>query len=140
MSEQMHLFGDGAKRGNILPYFSKIPYEALEQEAEAWTVGSMRYDDNPLYEENWKKGDAIFARACIDHAVKHIYKFLSGDTEENHLANARCNLGMAIWFRENGVYDPANPPVEEEEVLPEPEPEPEEDRMAKALRILGIKK
>lgn len=128
VEKKNYIFGNGAKRADLLPMFSKIPYEALEQEAESWTVGSLHYDDNPLYEENWKKGDATFARACLDHAVKHIYKHIAGDRTENHLANARCNLGMAIWFMANGVYDPALPPqVASQLPLPyEREPEEEE--------------
>lgn len=106
-----YVYAGGAKRSGLVPYFSKIPYAALEQEAESWTEGSIKYDDEPIYEHNWRKGDATFAKACYDHAIRHIYLALAGDTSENHLANARCNLGMAIWFREQGVYDPANPPA-----------------------------
>ncbi len=37
---------------------------------------------------------------CINHAFNHMAKFMEGDTAEEHLAHAMCNLAMAIHFLE----------------------------------------
>ena len=48
----------------------------------------MRY-----VEDNWQKGIPI--KDCLNHAIDHIYKYLSGDRTEDHLAHAACNLLMS---------------------------------------------
>lgn len=44
-------------------------------------------------EGNWQKG--IPVKDCLNHALAHIYKYLSGDRTEDHLAHAACNMMMA---------------------------------------------
>jgi hypothetical protein len=50
--------------------------------------GAVRYG-----EDNWQKGIPI--KDCLNHAIDHIYKYLSGDRTEDHLAHAACNLLMS---------------------------------------------
>jgi hypothetical protein len=49
-------------------------------------------------EKNWTKGMPV--DHCINHAFNHMAKFMEGDTAEEHLAHAMCNLAMAIHFLE----------------------------------------
>ena len=49
---------------------------------------------------NWEKG--IPYSRCIDSAKRHIDGFLMRDTSEDHLAAARCNLGMIMHYQDAG--------------------------------------
>lgn len=44
-------------------------------------------------EENWRK---ITVKEHLNHALGHIHLHLSGDTSEDHLANASCRMLMAL--------------------------------------------
>jgi hypothetical protein len=131
-------FEGGAKRSDSKPMYRKMPFGPLRRKALTYSEGSMKYDED-IYDANWKKGDVEFAAACFDHAIEHLYKWIEGDTSEDHLAHASVNLDFLMYFEDERIFIPGDLP-QPAVVLPEPEPEPEEDRMAKALRILGIKK
>ena len=113
-------FNNGVKRGDLKPMYQLIPLEGLRRLGITLTDGHLRYDKS-LYERNWKKGDADFAAGCFDHAIEHLYNWRDGDIDEDHLGHALANLMFLCWYEDNGVFTPANPPVEE---VPEPEPEP----------------
>jgi len=51
-------------------------------------------------EHNWQKGFPV--NDILNHAIAHIYNYLSGDRTEEHLAHAAANLLMAIHTEETG--------------------------------------
>lgn len=49
-------------------------------------------------ERNWEKG--LPMHSMIDSAMRHLLKYLDGQTDEDHLAAAATNLLMALWTEE----------------------------------------
>lgn len=92
-----HVFDSGAKSSELAPRFDLIPYEAQRREAVRWGLGAQGHGEN-----NWKKGlrDDVFRKDRLNHLIVHIAKWADGDRSDDHLAAARCNLAMLIWFEE----------------------------------------
>jgi hypothetical protein len=61
----------------------------LRAVARACCEGAQKYGDF-----NWEKG--MRANVMLNHALRHIYEFLSGDRYEDHLGHAAWNLLAAI--------------------------------------------
>ena len=57
----------------------------LRRVAETYAEGAAKYGDN-----NWLKGMPI--NDLLNHALRHIYLYLSGDRSEDHLAHASWGL------------------------------------------------
>ena len=49
--------------------------------------------------DNWRK---ISIPEHLNHAMQHIFAYLAGDTQENHLAHAHCRIMMASELEECG--------------------------------------
>ncbi len=62
---------------------------ALEALAKTCAEGAAKYGDY-----NWERGMPV--HDLLNHAIRHIYKFLSGDRSEDHLPHAMWGLGAAI--------------------------------------------
>lgn len=56
----------------------------LRRLAETCAEGSVKYGDY-----NWEKGMPI--ADLLNHALRHLYAYLSGDRSEDHLAHAAWN-------------------------------------------------
>jgi len=110
----------GALRSNDLAdlRYDLISPIAMRRLAETYHEGNLKY---PPY--NWERGLPI--SDVLNHALQHIYKYLEGDREEDHLAHAMWNLGAAchseeMWphlntdLRRPGCLPP----------LPQPQPTP----------------
>jgi hypothetical protein len=54
-------------------------------------------------EHNWQKGMPL--GDTLNHAIAHVYKYLSGDRTEEHLSHAAANLLMAIHMEESNGKD-----------------------------------
>lgn len=65
--------------------YDLIPPEALKRLALVYERGAKKYGEN-----NWQKG--INLSRYIDSAIRHIYNYMEGDKEEDHLAHAAWNL------------------------------------------------
>lgn len=92
------VFRGGARRSDRKPRFDLIPFEFLEEVADALTEGAAKYGPH-----NWKRGDAEFFRDAWSHAFVHLQKFKEGDTKEDHLAHLACNVAFLIWAVKKGV-------------------------------------
>jgi hypothetical protein len=137
-------FENGAKRGDLKPMYQLIPLAGLKRLALTLTEGHLRYDPS-LYVRNWQLGDEAFAAGCLDHAIEHLYHWRIGATDEDHLGHALANLMFLAWYEDNGVFTPANPPVEKdvvEDVQEElPPVDPEEDFKHRLLsKLQGLLK
>jgi hypothetical protein len=69
--------------------FDLIPPKGLEALARTYHEGSIKYAA-----KNWEKG--MPAESLLNHAIRHIYLALSGDTSEDHLGHALWNVMAAI--------------------------------------------
>jgi len=65
----------------------------LRRLAETCHEGANKYDDF-----NWEKGMDI--PDILNHAIAHVYGYLSGDRSEDHLAHAAWNLFAAMHSEE----------------------------------------
>lgn len=65
----------------------------LRRLAETYAEGAEKYSD-----WNWLKG--IPASDLMNHALRHAFLWLSGDTSEDHLAHASWNLFAIMHFEE----------------------------------------
>lgn len=78
----------GAKQSRLDVRYDLLSPVALERLAHINWYGAKRYK-----EWNWR---GIPVKDNINHAVYHIYKYLEGDTSEDHLGHAFCRLMFAI--------------------------------------------
>jgi hypothetical protein len=85
----------GGKQSRLERRFDLISPIALQRLAHVLWYGAIRYGD-----DNWK---GIFVEDHLNHAIDHVYAFLTGDTDEDHLGHAFCRLMMALDTFENGV-------------------------------------
>ena len=88
-------FGTGAIRSDT---FEEFRYDlvspiGLREVARACAEGAAKYGD-----WNWEKGMPV--HDLLNHAIAHIYGFLSGDRSEPHLGHAAWNLLAAIHSHE----------------------------------------
>jgi len=65
----------------------------LRRLAETCAEGAKKY--GPY---NWQRG--IPASVMLNHAIRHIYLWLAGDNEEDHLAHACWNILAVCHFEE----------------------------------------
>ena len=97
------------------PYrFDLISPVGLKAVARACAEGAKKYSDF-----NWEAGMPV--NDLLNHAIRHIYEYLSGDRDEDHLGHAAWNVigaihSVELWpdinegaLREQGC----KPPVKE---------------------------
>ena len=78
---------EGKGRCDLLPACS------LLRLAKHYEAGAKKYEDR-----NWEKGIPI--SVMIDSGLRHIFKYLDGQTDEDHLAAAAWNILGAMWMEE----------------------------------------
>jgi len=88
-------FGTGAVRSDSVEElrYDLVSPIGLREVARACAEGASKYGD-----WNWEKGMPV--HDLLNHAVAHIYQFLSGDRSEPHLGHAAWNLLAAIHSHE----------------------------------------
>lgn len=84
-------FGTGAVRSSDaeMTRYDLITPIGLEAVARACAEGAAKYGDY-----NWEKGMPV--HDLLNHAIRHIYRYLSGDRSEEHLGHAAWNVLAAI--------------------------------------------
>ena len=70
-----------------------LPAVAILRLAKHFEMGAVKYG-----EHNWQKGIPI--HSYIDSSVRHLMKYLDGQTDEDHLCAATWNLVAAMWTEE----------------------------------------
>lgn len=71
-----------------------LPHSALLRVA--------RHMENSLAdheERNWERG--LPMHCFLDSAMRHVFKYMDGQTDEDHLAAAATNLLMALWTEDH---------------------------------------
>lgn len=102
----------GAKRSSDANdvRFDLIPQVALEMVAKVLATGAKRYG-----EHNWRKGFKY--SQVMNHLLRHLNLLQKGDTSENHIAHALCNL---MFLAEYTVIHPElNDLLKADDYLPE---------------------
>lgn len=79
--------GEGKGRCDLLPAC------ALLRLARHYEAGAKKYQ-----ERNWEKG--IPAHSFLDSALRHIFKYMDGAKDEDHLIAALWNLCGLVWVEE----------------------------------------
>ena len=104
-SGERRTFASGAQRdrGTLKPRPDLISPHAQMREGMIFALGAQKYDTR-----NWEKGMPI--SECLASAQRHIEQWKRGDIDEDHLAQARWNLGAILHYEEEimaGRMDPA---------------------------------
>ncbi len=85
-------FETGATRSKIAPArYDLISPVGLRRLAETYAEGAEIHGDR-----NWENGLPI--DDCINRSIRHIYLYLEGNKEEDHLAHAAWNLFASMHF------------------------------------------
>lgn len=93
--EPLHEYDTGAVRSSDC---DKVRYDlispiGLRAVAATYAEGAEKFGAG-----NWENGMPVVD--LLNHAIAHVYKFLSGDRSEDHLAHAAWNLLGAIHSHE----------------------------------------
>lgn len=105
-SELIDTNSKGGRQSKITEALSLLPPLAQLEKARVLAEGAKKYGIN-----NWK---LISRDDHLNHALRHIFLYISGDTSENHLVNAACRMDFALetkggeCFRIIGVSDAPN--------------------------------
>lgn len=88
-------FGSGAIRDRETGKgrYDLITPLALQRLADVYEKGAQKYDDR-----NWEKGMPI--SRYIDSAIRHLFQYLEGHRDEDHLGQAMWNCASAIHTEE----------------------------------------
>lgn len=70
-----------------------LPAAALLRLSKHYENGAQKYEDR-----NWEKGIPI--SVMIDSGMRHLLKYLDGQTDEDHLVAAAWNIVGAMWMEE----------------------------------------
>lgn len=73
--------------------FDLLPACAVARLARHYENGAIKYEDR-----NWEKGIPI--SVMMDSALRHMFKYLDGQTDEDHLVAAAWNIMGAMWTEE----------------------------------------
>lgn len=90
-TNNLHQFDTGAVRSRDADAtrYDLISPIAMEALAATYAEGAEKYS-----EFNWERG--LPAHDLLNHTLRHIYKFLSGDRSEPHLPHAAWGIMAAI--------------------------------------------
>ena len=69
--------------------YDLLPAHAIYRLARVYQKGAAKYGD-----DNWRKGQPV--RRTLDSALRHLFEFMEGYRDEDHLAQAMWNLAAAI--------------------------------------------
>lgn len=70
-----------------------LPMVALIRLSKQFENASSKYP-----ERNWEKG--LPMHTFIDSALRHLFKYMDGQTDEDHLCAAAWNILCAMWTEE----------------------------------------
>ena len=92
-SGKRHDFDSGAVRDirDGKGRYDLITPHGLKRLAKHYEAGAAKYDDR-----NWEKGMPV--SRCFDSAVRHLYQWLEGSQEEDHLAAAAWNIFAIMHY------------------------------------------
>jgi hypothetical protein len=90
--DEIEVHPGGGKRSRVPERFDLVP--GLREVAQVMGTGAEKYG-----EKNWM---GLPPESMVNHAIRHLVLWMSGDRSENHAAHAACNCLMLIELaREN---------------------------------------
>jgi hypothetical protein len=84
----IEILPDGAKQSKLAERCDLLPPRAVLAVARVMHEGAVKYGDS-----NWF---TIPVASHLNHAVRHVLLYLSGDRQEKHLEHAACRALMAL--------------------------------------------
>ena len=81
----------GGKQSKLDYRFDLIDTKAIFALANVLHTGEQGYG-----KDNWRKIDV---ESHLNHATSHIYAYLAGDKQDDHLSHAFCRLMMALGVK-----------------------------------------
>ena len=92
---------NGGKQSDTPYGFHMLPISALFDAAKVAKYGADKYGET-FNNRNYTKIDTI---DHINHAIQHLYAFLAGDTQDDHLGHAivRCMFAFDVENRKTDV-------------------------------------
>ena len=95
-SGERQQFNTGAVRdtaeGKGMP--SLISPELIFRLSKWLELGARKYTPR-----NWEKG--IYISRCLDSTIRHLFKYLDGQNDEDHLAAIACNIMFIMHFEKH---------------------------------------
>jgi hypothetical protein len=88
-----HVYFDGPSY--FAGRFDRLSTKALFRLAEVLGYGASKYAPN-----NWR---AVPTAEHLNHALVHLFAFLGGDTQDDHLGHAFCRIHMALAVHYQGA-------------------------------------
>lgn len=85
----------GGKQSKMEYAFDQLDPLAMFDLSGILQKGSEKYGRN-----NWKK---ITPEEHVNHALQHIFAYMAGDKQENHLGHAFCRIMFAIVVDRDGL-------------------------------------
>lgn len=77
--------------------YDLLPPDAIHRLAQHFEGGAIKYNDR-----NWEKGLPL--SRFLDSATRHLFQYLGGDREEDHMIaaawNALCFVQTQIWIEQ----------------------------------------
>lgn len=87
---------NGGAQSHIPYRFDLFPAHATAEVAAVFAEGATKYARN-----NWK---LIPENEHLNHVLTHIFAYMEGDRQDNHLAHAACRMLMALEMKDDS-YD-----------------------------------
>lgn len=78
----------GGKQSKVDYAFDALDPQAMFAMCKVLEEGRQKYGSD----ENWRK---IPVREHINHAIIHLYAYLAGDKQDEHLSHAMCRVHFA---------------------------------------------
>ncbi len=89
----VHINETGGKQSDIPYRCDLLGGKAILEIARILHKGALKYEEN-----NWR---LISCKSHINHALTHIFAYLAGDTQDEHLEHALCRMMMAVETKQN---------------------------------------
>ena len=99
-SGKVRQFESGAVRDDNTgkPRMELLPFDLLERVSKWYGLGAEKYGDN-----NWRLGQP--KREVMGSLIRHLTKYMKGDTDEDHLSaviwNAFSLMNVDEYYKEN---------------------------------------
>lgn len=87
---------NGGKQSDCPYAFDLIPPEAMFMLAQVLGYGAKRYAPN-----NWR---LIPRHEHLRHMLTHIFAYMAGDTQDDHLGHAMCRMAMLVSVPEEAGH------------------------------------
>ena len=78
----------GAKQSDLPYRFDLLPAAAVSA-----VSGVLRHGADKYGADNWR---GIPTNDHLNHALAHVFSYLHGDTQDDHIEHAACRLLMAL--------------------------------------------